>query len=331
MITGNFPNLRLRRSRKYGWSRRLIQENTLSTSDLILPIFLIEGKNRKQSIKTMPGIYRHTIDKISVEINKAIKNKIPMVALFPSVNKRYKNKSGNEALNEENLVCKALQYIKKRYKNEIGIMCDVALDPYTDHGHDGILKSNYVLNDETIKILIRQSVLQAQMGCDIIAPSDMMDGRIGKIRKALDTNGHQMVQILSYAIKYASSFYGPFRDAIGSKGLLRGNKKNYQMDFRNSNEALREVMLDIKEGADMVIVKPGLPYLDIIKQVKDNFKIPVIAYQVSGEYSLIKNGIKNKLIDENSILESLMAFKRAGATAIVTYFAIEIAEKIKKN
>jgi porphobilinogen synthase len=331
MITGNYPNLRLRRSRKYDWSRRLVQENTLSSSDFILPIFLIDGKNKKQSIKTMPGVYRYTIDKLGTIITKAIKNKIPMVALFPSTQKKNKNKFGDEALNEKNLVCKAIQYIKKKYKNEIGIMCDVALDPYTNHGHDGLLKSNYVLNDETIEILIKQSIMQAQMGCDVIAPSDMMDGRVGKIRKALDKNSYQMVQILSYAVKYASSFYGPFRDAVGSKGLLKSNKKTYQMNFSNSNEALREVALDIKEGADMVIVKPGLPYLDIIKQVKDNFKIPVIAYQVSGEYSLLKNGIKNKLINNQAILESLMSFKRSGASAIVTYFALEIAEKLKNN
>ncbi len=330
MITGNFPNLRLRRSRKYAWSRRLMQENSLSASDFILPIFLIDGKNITQPIKSMPGAYRYTIDRIGIIINKAIKNKIPMVALFPSIDRKYKNKFGTEALNEDNLVCRAIKYIKKKYKNEIGIMCDVALDPYTSHGHDGLIKSNYVLNDETVDILIKQSLIQAQMGCDVIAPSDMMDGRIGRIRKALDKNGHQMTQILSYAVKYASSFYGPFRDAVGSKGLLKSNKKNYQMNFCNSNEALREVALDIKEGADMVMIKPGLPYLDIIKQVKDNFKIPVIAYQVSGEYSLIKNGIKNKIINEESIIESLIAFKRAGASAIVTYFALELAEKIKK-
>jgi porphobilinogen synthase len=207
-------------------------------------------------------------------------------------------------------------------------MCDVALDPYTSHGHDGLLKSEYVLNDETIKILIDQSILQAEMGCDVIAPSDMMDGRIGKIRKALDKNGHQMVQLLSYAVKYASNFYGPFRDAVGSNKNLKGNKKNYQMDFRNSSEAFREVSLDIKEGADIVMVKPGMPYLDIIKSVKDNFKIPVFAYQVSGEYSLIKNGIKNKIINEDTVIESLIAFKRAGASAIVTYFSLEIAKKL---
>ena len=330
MITGNYPNLRLRRSRKYDWSRRLIQENTLSTSDFILPIFLIDGKNKEQKIKSMPGISRYTIDRLGVIINKAIKHKIPMVALFPYIQKKFKNTLGVEALNEDNLVCKAIQYIKKKYKNKIGIMCDVALDPYTSHGHDGLIKSGYVLNDETVNILTEQALIQAQMGCDVIAPSDMMDGRIGKIRKVLDKEGHQMVQILSYAVKYASSFYGPFRDAVGSKGLLKGNKKNYQMNFRNSNEALREVALDIKEGADMVMIKPGLPYLDIIKEVKNNFKIPVLAYQVSGEYSLIKNAIKNNLIDEDSILESLVAFKRAGASAMVTYFALDIAKKLKK-
>ena len=329
MITGNYPNLRLRRSRKNDWSRRLIQENSLSSSDFILPIFLIDGKNIKQSIKTMPDVYRYTIDKLGIIIDKAIKNKIPMVALFPYTNKTKKNEIGTEALNEDNLVCKAIRYIKKRYKNEIGIMCDVALDPYTSHGHDGLIKSGYVLNDETIEVLINQSLLQAEIGCDILAPSDMMDGRIGKIRKALDKEGHEMVQLLSYAVKYASSFYGPFRDAVGSKGLLKGDKKNYQMDFRNSNEAIREVALDIKEGADMVMVKPGMPYLDIIKTVKDNFKIPVLAYQVSGEYSLLSNSIKRGLIDKNSVLESLISFKRAGANAIVSYYADRISDLIK--
>ncbi|MDA7573208.1 porphobilinogen synthase [Candidatus Pelagibacter sp.] len=329
MITGNYPNLRLRRSRKNDWSRRLIQENTLSSNDFILPIFLIDGNNTKQSIKTMPDVYRYTINKLGIIIDKAIKNKIPMVALFPYTKKKIKDNLGTEALNEDNLVCKAIQYIKKRYKNEIGIMCDVALDPYTSHGHDGLLKSGYVLNDETVEMLINQSLLQAQMGCDVLAPSDMMDGRIGKIRKALDKEKFQMVQILSYAVKYESSFYGPFRDAVGSKNLLKGDKKNYQMDFRNSNEALREVSLDIKEGADMVMVKPGMPYLDIIRLVKNNFKIPVLAYQVSGEYSILSNSINRGLIDKKAILESLMCFKRAGANAIVSYYADKIEDIIK--
>jgi porphobilinogen synthase len=329
MITGKFPNLRLRRSRKYAWSRRLVEENSLSSNDLILPIFLIDGKNKTQSIKTMPGVYRYTIDRLGKVVSDAIKSGIPMIALFPSTSLKKKNDLGTEALNEDNLVCQAIQFIKKRFKNEIGIMCDVALDPYTSHGHDGVLKSGYVLNDQTINILVKQSLLQAEMGCNIIAPSDMMDGRVGKIRKALDKDGYQMVQILSYAVKYASNFYGPFRDAVGSNKFLKTDKKNYQMDFRNSLESIREVTLDIKEGADLVMVKPGMPYLDIIKLVKDSFKIPVFAYQVSGEYSLIKLGIKNKLINDESVLESLISFKRAGATAIVSYFALEIAKKLK--
>ena len=329
MITGKYPSLRLRRTRKFDWSRRLTRENNLSCDDLIYPIFLIEGKNRKQSVKSMPGIYRYSIDQLGTIINKVIKNKIPMVALFPSTPNNKKDKFGTEALNENNLVCKAIRFIKKRFKNNIGIMSDVALDPYTTHGHDGLLKKDYVINDETIDILVKQSLLQAQMGCDLIAPSDMMDGRIGKIRKSLDKNNYHDVQLLSYAVKYASNFYGPFRDAVGSKKSLKSDKKNYQMDYYNSNESLREVALDIKEGADMIMVKPGLPYLDIIQKIKTKFKIPVLAYQVSGEYSLIKNGIINKLINEDAIIESLICFKRAGASAIITYFALDIAKKIK--
>ena len=329
MITGKFPNLRLRRSRKNEWSRRLVEENSLTVNDFVLPIFLIDGKNKKQSINSMPGVYRYSLDKLNFVVDKAIKKGLPMIALFPYTDKKKKNEFGTEALNEENLVCKALQLIKSKYKNEIGIMCDVALDPYTSHGHDGLINNNYVLNDETVEILINQSLLQAQMGCDVLAPSDMMDGRIGQIRKSLDKNGYQMTQILSYAVKYASSFYGPFRDAVGSKGLLTGNKKNYQMDYKNSNEALREVALDVKEGADMVMVKPGLPYIDIIKLVKENFKIPVMAYQVSGEYSLLSNGIQKGLVDNNVVLESLIAFKRAGANAIVSYYADKLDKILK--
>jgi porphobilinogen synthase len=329
MITGKYPSLRLRRNRKAEWTRRLVEESSLSSNDLILPIFLIDGKNRIQSIKTMPGVFRYSIDQLNKIVDKAMFLRIPMVALFPYSNSKVKNKHGSEALNEDNLVCRAIRYIKKKYKNQIGIMCDVALDPYTSHGHDGLLKSGYVLNDETVEILIKQSLLQAEMGCDVIAPSDMMDGRIGKIRKALDKNGYQLIQILSYAVKYASSFYGPFRDAVGSKGLLKGDKKNYQMDYRNRLEALREVSLDIKEGADIVMVKPGMPYLDIISLVKSNFKIPVFAYQVSGEYSLINNGIKKGIINNNAILESLISFKRAGASAIVSYYADKIAKNLR--
>ena len=328
MITGKYPSLRLRRTRKYNWSRRLVQENNLSSSDLIYPIFLIDGKNKKQEIKSMPGVYRYSIDQLGMVINNVIKYKIPMVALFPSTPNNKKDKVGTESLNENNLVCRAIKFIKERYKNNIGIMSDVALDPYTTHGHDGLLKKNYVINDETVDVLIEQALIQAQMGSDVISPSDMMDGRVGKIRKNLDKNKYNDVQIISYAVKYASNFYGPFRDAVGSKKSLKSDKKNYQMDFSNSNESLREVALDIKEGADMVMVKPGLPYLDIIHKVKENFKIPVLAYQVSGEYSLIKNGIKNKFINEDSIIESLMCFKRAGASAIVSYFALDIVKKL---
>ncbi len=329
MITGKYPSLRLRRNRKAEWTRRLVEESSLSSNDLILPIFLIDGKNRVQSIKTMPDVFRYSIDKLSKIVDKAIFLKIPMVALFPYANSKVKNKYGTEALNEDNLVCKAIKYIKKRYKNQIGIMCDVALDPYTSHGHDGLLKSGYVLNDETIEILVKQSLLQAQMGCDVLAPSDMMDGRIGKIRKVLDKNGYQLVQLLSYAVKYASSFYGPFRDAVGSRNLLKGDKKNYQMDYRNRLEALREVSLDIKEGADIVMVKPGMLYLDVISLIKENFKIPIFAYQVSGEYSLISNAIKKGIINQNAILETLISFKRAGANAIVTYYADKISKLLR--
>tara|TARA_A100001011_G_scaffold204181_1_gene212459 strand:+ start:112 stop:1101 length:990 start_codon:yes stop_codon:yes gene_type:complete len=321
MITGKYPNLRLRRNRKESWTRRLIQENTLSPNDFILPIFLIDGSNKKESISTMPGVFRYTINRLSQIIDKAIKKGIPMVALFPKTKNSLKNDLGTESLNENNLVCRAILEIKKRYKNQIGIMCDVALDPYTSHGHDGLIKSNQIINDETIEVLINQSLIQAEMGCDVLAPSDMMDGRIGKIRKALDKSNYKNIQILSYAAKYASSFYGPFRDAVGSKSSLKGDKKTYQMDFRNSDEAIREVALDIKEGADMIMVKPGMPYLDIIKSIKEKFKVPVFAYQVSGEYSLLETGVSKKLVQKNAIYESLISFKRAGANAIVSYYA----------
>ena len=329
IITGKYPNLRMRRSRKEEWSRRLVRENTLSGSDFVLPIFLTDGKNKKQEIKLMKGVYRYSVDNLSVIIDRAIKNKIPMVALFPNTNIKLKDKSGSEALNENNLVSKAIVKIKKKYNNKIGIMCDVALDPYTTHGHDGILEKNEILNDKTIAILIKQSLMQAQMGCDVIAPSDMMDGRIGEIRKELDKNGYENIQLLSYAVKYSSSFYGPFRDAVGSKKALKGNKKTYQMDYSNLNEALREVSIDIKEGADMVMVKPGLPYLDVIKAVKDNFKIPVLAYQVSGEYSIISNAVNNRILNKEAIYETLLSFKRAGANAIISYYA-DYLDKVLK-
>ena len=327
-IVGTYPKTRLRRLRKSKWLRNLISETSISSNDLILPIFIREGKNKIESIKSMPGIKRYTLDKLSSILKQVRKYKIPMVALFPYTPDFKKDKNGTEALNSNNLVCRGLKIIKKKFP-EIGVMCDVALDPYTSHGHDGVIINNQIDNDQTIKILVKQALLQARMGCDVIAPSDMMDGRIGKIRQELDRNNFKDVSILSYAVKYASNLYGPFRDAVGSKSKLKNDKKTYQMDFRNNSEAFREVALDIKEGADMVMVKPGMLYLDIIRQIKNNFKVPVLAYQVSGEYFLIKNAIQKKILKEDSIIESLIAFKRAGACAIVTYFAIDIAKKLK--
>jgi len=329
-IIGRYPSVRLRRNRKSDWSRRLIAENNLTVNDLILPIFVTEGKNKIEIIKNMPNTYRYSIDRLTNIVSKASRLNIPLIAIFPHISNKKKDSQGTEALNENNLVCKAIRKIKKNNPN-IGVMADVALDPYTNHGHDGILKKKEILNDETIKILSNQALVQAQMGCDVIAPSDMMDGRVGAIRKCLDKNNFKNVQILSYAVKYSSNFYGPFREAIGSKKKLIGDKKSYQMDYKNSTEALREVSLDIKEGADFVMVKPALPYLDIIKSIKDSFKIPVFAYQVSGEYSMLTNAVKNRSLHKDVIIESLISIKRSGASAIVTYFAIDIAKKIKNN
>ena len=326
---GNYPNLRMRRNRKADWVRRLVSEHNLSSNDLILPLFVKDGFKKKETINLMPNIFRYSIDELTRVVEKACKLKIPLIALFPHTDTKKKDIKGKEALNRNNLVCRALRSLKKEFKNDIGIMCDVALDPYTNHGHDGILKNNKIDNDLTIEVLIKQSLIQAQMECDIIAPSDMMDGRIGKIRKALDKKGFQDTQIVSYAVKYASNFYGPFREAVGSQMSLKGDKKTYQMDFRNSSEAIREVALDVKEGADIIMVKPGLPYLDIIRTVKESFKIPIFSYQVSGEYSLIKNGIKNGIIGEEAILESLVSLKRAGSNAIVSYFSLDIANQLK--
>ena len=329
-IIGKYPSTRLRRVRNSNWMRKLISENELSSSDLILPLFVTEGKNKVEKINSMEGVFRYSVDKLDSIMKKVKKQKIPMVALFPHISQNKKDKYGSEALNENNLICRSIKRIKKKFPS-IGVMCDVALDPYTSHGHDGVLINQKIDNDKTIDLLVKQSLLQAKMGCDVIAPSDMMDGRVGVIRKSLDKNNYKEVCILSYSAKYASNFYGPFRDAVGSKGNLKFDKKTYQMDFRNSTEAIREIGLDIKEGADIVMIKPGLPYLDIISNIKNNFKIPVFVYQVSGEYSLLKNGIKNKIINEDAILESLMSFKRAGASAIITYFALDIAKKLNKN
>ena len=326
-IIGSFPKIRLRRIRKTKWIRDLVSETTISKNDLILPIFIREGKNKIDSIKSMPDVKRYTIDKLPIILKQVKKYKIPAVALFPYTSKNKKDKIGSEALNPNNLVCRSIRYIKEKFPT-IGIMTDVALDPYTSHGHDGVIIDNKINNDATIKILVKQALLQAKMGCDIIAPSDMMDGRVGEIRKILDKNNFKDTSILSYAVKFASNFYGPFRDAVGSKSNLKKDKKTYQMDFRNISESYREVALDINEGADMIMVKPGLPYLDVIGKIKNRFKIPVLAYQVSGEYSMIKNAIRKKLLDEESIFESIISFKRAGACAIVTYFAIDIARKL---
>ena len=326
---GTYPNLRMRRNRKTEWIRRLVSEHNLSVNDLILPLFVKDGVKKKESIDSMPNIFRYSIDELTRVVEKACKLQIPLIALFPYSDSNKKDTRGKEALNKNNLICKALRHLKKEFKNDIGIMCDVALDPYTSHGHDGILKNNKIDNDLTIEILIKQSLLQAQMKCDIIAPSDMMDGRIGKIRNALDSKGFKDTQIVSYAVKYASNFYGPFRDAVGSKKNLKGDKKTYQMDFRNSNEAIREVALDVREGADIVMVKPGLPYLDIIRTIKDSFKILIFSYHVSGEYSLIKHGIKKGIINDDAILESLISLKRAGSNAIVSYFSLDVANQLK--
>ena len=329
-IIGSYPKSRLRRLRKSSWIRNLVSENNITANDLVLPIFIREGKGKIEKIKSMPGVNRYTVDKLPSILKQVKKYKIPMVALFPYTSVKKKNKLGSEALNHNNLICKSLRLIKKKFP-KIGVMCDVALDPYTSHGHDGVIINKKIDNDETIKILIKQALLQAKFGCDVIAPSDMMDGRIGEIRKALDKNNFKDVSILSYAVKFASNFYGPFRDAVGSKTKLKTDKKTYQMDYRNSFEIYREVGFDINEGADMVMVKPGMIYLDIISKIKNHFKIPVLAYQVSGEYSLIKNAINKKILNKEAILESIKSFKRAGACAIITYFAIEIAKNEKTN
>ena len=328
-IIGSYPKTRLRRLRKSKWIRDLVSESNISYNDLILPIFIRDGRNKIEKIKTMPGVKRYSIDRLPVILKQVQKYKIPMVALFPYTPDNKKDQNGSEALNPENLVCKSLRFIKKNYP-EIGLMSDVALDPYTSHGHDGVIIKNKIDNDQTLKVLVKQAILQARMGCDVIAPSDMMDGRIGVIRKALDKKKFHDVSILSYAVKYASSYYGPFRNAVGSKSKLKKDKKTYQMDYRNITESFRETGLDIKEGADMIMIKPGMMYLDIINRLKKNFNVPILAYQVSGEYSMIKNAINKKILTEESILESILSFKRAGACAIITYFAIEIAKKLKK-
>ena len=320
--------IRPRRNRKAEWARRLVRENVLTTDDLIWPLFVADGHNKRTAIASMPGVDRLSVDQAVREAERAMKLNIPCIALFPYTDQSLRDEQGSEAVNPDNLVCQSVRAIKKEFP-DLGILCDVALDPFTSHGHDGLLEDGRILNDETVAVLVRQALVQAEAGCDIIAPSDMMDGRVGAIREALDGAGFLDVQIMAYAAKYASAFYGPFRDAIGSAKTLTGDKRTYQMDSSNSDEALREVELDIAEGADMVMVKPGMPYLDIVRRVKDTFGMPTFAYQVSGEYAMIAGAANNGWIDgERAIMESLLGFKRAGADGVLTYFAPLAAEKL---
>jgi porphobilinogen synthase len=324
-----FPATRMRRNRKATWSRALIAENSLLSSDLIWPMFVIDGQNTKDAVASMPGVERYSVDLAVQKAAEAAALGIPLIALFPNTLKALRTADASEALNKDNLVCRAVRAIKAAVP-EIGIMCDVALDPYTSHGHDGLMENGEIVNDASVEILVKQALLQAEAGCDIVAPSDMMDGRIGAIRQALEAHGHSHVQIMAYSAKYASGFYGPFRDAVGSSGTLIGDKRTYQMDPANTDEALREVGLDISEGADMVMIKPGMPYLDVLARVKQTFGLPTFAYQVSGEYSMLMAAIERGWLDPKKVIpESLMAFKRAGADGILTYFALDVARQLK--
>ena len=325
-MDARFPALRMRRLRRHEWTRRLVAETSLSPADFIWPLFLIDGENRREAVPSMPGVERLTIDRAVGAAEEAFHLGIPAVALFPYTDSRLKTDDGREAINPANLVCNAVRAIKHATP-DIGVLCDVALDPYTTHGHDGVLRDGVVANDETVEILVRQAVLQAQAGCDIVAPSDMMDGRVAAIRGAFEKDGHRDTLIMAYAAKYASAFYGPFRDAVGSAKALTGDKRNYQMDPSNGDEALREVALDLCEGADMVMIKPGLPYLDIVRRVKERFGVPTFVYQVSGEYSMLAGAAERGWLNrEQAMIETLIAFKRAGASGILTYFAREAAE-----
>lgn len=332
LTTGSFPHVRMRRNRTDSWVRRMVAENTLTTADLIWPLFVVEGKGVRDPIESMPGVDRLSVDLIVEAAVLARDLGIPAIAVFPHTNPDVKTPCAKEALNTNNLVCTAVRAIKEKLGNEIGVICDVALDPYNSDGHDGLVEDGEILNDETVEILCQQSVVQAQAGCDIIAPSDMMDGRIRAIREALDAAGFQNVKILSYAAKYASAFYGPFRDAVGSGGALKGDKRTYQMNPANTDESLREVAGDIAEGADMVMVKPGLAYLDIVRRIKEEFVMPTFAYQVSGEYAMIQAAVQNGWLDGDAVMmESLMAFKRAGADGILTYFAPRAAKILNEK
>jgi porphobilinogen synthase len=322
--------VRLRRNRRSEWSRRMVRENVLTADDLIWPLFIVDGTKVRAPVESMPDVERLSVDEAVRAAERAAELAIPCVALFPYTDPGRRDDAGSEALNPDNLVCRAIRAIKKEVP-EIGVLCDVALDPYTSHGHDGLLRDGVILNDETVAVLVRQALVEAEAGCDIIAPSDMMDGRVGAIRGGLDTAGFADVQIMAYAAKFASAFYGPFRDAIGSNATLLGDKRTYQMDPANTEEAVREVELDIAEGADMVMVKPGLPYLDVLQRVKDVFGMPTFAYQVSGEYAMIMAAAGNGWLDgDKAMMETLIAFKRAGADGVLTYFAAKAAEKLRK-
>ena len=328
-MTASFPALRMRRLRQSDWSRRMVRETSLSPNDLIWPLFVCAGTGVEEAVPSMPGVARLSVDLIGKAAKEAEGLGIPCIALFPFTQAEARSEDGREALNPDNLVCRAIAAIKAAAPG-VGVLCDVALDPYTSHGHDGLLKDGRILNDETVAILVEQAQLQVRAGCDIIAPSDMMDGRVGAIREALDEAGFLDVQIMAYAAKYASAFYGPFRDAIGSAKTLTGDKRTYQMDSANSDEALREVELDIAEGADMVMVKPGMPYLDIVRRVKDEFRLPTFAYQVSGEYAMLKAAAQNGWLDHDAVMmEALLGFKRAGADGVLTYFARDAARLLK--
>jgi porphobilinogen synthase len=328
MTLGRYPRTRLRRTRRHAWSRALVAEARLSPADLIWPVFVQDGKGKRTPIPSMPGVFRLTVDELVKDARKAAKLGIPVIAIFPVVPVSLKSEDGDEACNPDNVVCRAVRAIKKAVP-EIGVLCDAALDPFTSHGQDGLVRDSYVVNDESVEVLVRQSLIQAEAGCDIIAPSDMMDGRVGTIREALDRGGFEAVSIMSYAAKYASGFYGPFRDAIGSASALgKGDKRTYQMDPANSDEALREVAFDIDEGADMVMVKPGMPYLDIVRRVKDTFHVPTFVYQVSGEYSMLTGAVERGWLDRRVVRESLLGFKRAGADGILTYFALQVADEL---
>ncbi|MGE0008672.1 MAG: porphobilinogen synthase [Parvibaculaceae bacterium] len=328
MTNARFPTTRLRRNRRTAWSRRLVAENTLAASDLIWPVFVVEGAKTRIAVPSMPKVERLSVDLTVRAAADAARLGIPVIALFPYTDAGLRSENGDEALNPDNLVCRAVRAIKKEVP-EIGVLCDVALDPYTSHGHDGLLRDGEIVNDATVEVLVRQALVQAAAGCDIIAPSDMMDGRIGAIRQGLDAQGFGHVQIMAYSAKYASGFYGPFRDAVGSTAALKGDKRSYQMDPANGDEALREAELDIAEGADMIMVKPGMPYLDILARIKQTFRVPTFAYQVSGEYAMIMAACQNGWLDPDKVvLESLMAFKRAGADGILTYFAVDAARRL---